>query len=95
MKLPEQGRSERFVTLLTILVRQYLERQYSLPARRRTTPEFLLQLVQVAALAPEEKQFLTSFLERSEHIKFANVPITPEECAHWANAAKHFLEPHH
>jgi hypothetical protein len=94
LRLPEQGRSERFITLLTLLVRQYLERQYALPARRRTTPEFLNQLAQVATLAAEQKHFLASFLEQSEQVKFAQVSLTSDECLQWAQATRQFLDSH-
>lgn len=93
LRLPEKGRSERFMTLLSLLVRLYLERQYALPARRRTTQEFLRQFVQVTSLTEEEKQFLTSFLKQSEHVKFAQLPLSAEECVHWANEVRRFIDP--
>src|SRR5262249_42701292 len=92
LRLPEQGRSERFITLLTLLVRQYLERQYALPARRRTTSEFLEQLARISSLGSEQKHFLASFLEQSEQVKFAQVSLTSDECQQWADAARRFLE---
>ncbi len=91
LKLPEQGRSERFVTLLTTLVRRYLERQYAIPARRQTTPEFLHGLADLASLSADEKRFLARFLERCEAVKFAGMPMPADECSEWAQAAKHFL----
>lgn len=91
LNLPEQGRSERFITLLTTLVRRYLGRQYAIPARRRTTPEFLLGLTEIAALSADEKRFLAQFLERCEAVKFAGVPMPAEECDQWAQATRQFL----
>ena len=63
--LPEKGHSERFVTLLTLLVRQYLERQFSVrdAARRRNSCINCTNLDAVTG----RKQFLTA-LERSEHV---------------------------
>jgi hypothetical protein len=92
LKLPERGRSERFITLLTMLVRQYLERQFALPARRQTTPEFMQNLDRFPMLTAPEKQFLTTFLQRCDAVKFARAAMTPEECAQWAEAARQFLE---
>jgi hypothetical protein len=89
--LPEQGRSERFITLLTLLVRQYLERQFLIPARRQTTPEFLRDLEQHSSLSAEEKQFLTSFLPRADAIKFAGTDMSAAECTQWAQAAREFI----
>src|SRR5207244_1939212 len=83
---------ERFITLLTTLVRRYLERQCSVPARRRTTPEFRNVLAPMAVLTIEEKQFLTAFLERCEAVKFAQEMMTPQECVRWAEAVRQFLE---
>jgi len=91
MKLLQNGKSERFVTLLTMLVRRYLERRYSLPARRQTTPEFLANLAQTALMTMEEKQFLTSFLRRCEAVKFANADISTEECGIVAESVRQFL----
>ena len=92
LKLPEQGRSERFITLLTTLVRRYLERQFTIPARRQTTPEFLRDLAQHAMLTAEEKQFLGNFLECCEAVKFADLEMPAEECAQWAAATRDFLQ---
>ncbi len=91
LKLPEQGRSERFVTLLTTLLRRYLERQYTVPARRRTTPEFVQSVAAIGTLSADDKQFLVRFLERSEAVKFAGVPMSPFECSESAQAIRQFI----
>ncbi|HZZ78194.1 MAG TPA: hypothetical protein VFE62_06730 [Gemmataceae bacterium] len=92
LRLPEAGRSERFVTLLTTLLRRCLERQFDIPARRQTTAEFCQHLTTIEKLAPHEKEFLTNFLEHCEAVKFAGVAMPIEECAHLARAARAFLE---
>src|SRR5260370_1389701 len=33
-----------------------------------------------------------AFLDRCEAIKFANVEMSPDECRHWADAVRQFLE---
>jgi len=92
LKLVEQDRSERFITLLTMLVRRYLERQFGIAARRQTTPEFVLQLAQHRGLSSEEKAFLAEFLECSDAVKFANQVMSSDECRKWSDAVKQFLE---
>lgn len=92
LRLPETGRSERFITLLTTLVRRYLERQFGLPARRLTTPEFTAQIEQFSVLTAQEKQFLTTFLQRCEAVKFAKEAMSAEECGRWAESAREFLQ---
>jgi hypothetical protein len=91
MKLPEKGRSERFITLLTMIVRRYLERQYALPARRQTTPEFVCFLTSCETLTSAEKEFLTTFLRRCEAVKFANTEMSIAECNQWEEATRRFL----
>ena len=91
LKLPEQGRSERFVTLLSLLVRRYLERQHQLLARRQTTPEFLRQLEQQPDLSADEKQFLGSFLTRCDTVKYAGVEMPTDECRQWAESTRRVL----
>jgi Clp amino terminal domain, pathogenicity island component len=93
MKLPEKGNSERFITLLTMLVRRYLERQYALPARRRTTPEFVRFLASCETWTTPEKDFLTSFLQRCEAVKFAKAAMSVAECGKWVDAVRQFLQP--
>lgn len=93
-RLPEKGQSERFVTLLTTIVRRYLERRGAIAARSRTTPEFADLLTRVSALSAADRQFLTQFFARAETVKFANVPMPPEECAQWAEAVRQFFAPH-
>jgi hypothetical protein len=92
MKLPERGRSERFITLLTLLLRDYLERDCQLRTRRQTTAEFLSSLPQLGVFTPEEKQFLGEFLHRADAVKYARVPMSIEECSHWAEQSRLFLQ---
>jgi hypothetical protein len=92
LKLPEQGRTERFITLLTRLMRRYVERQFALPARRRSTPEFVRSLESCALLTAAEKHFLTVFLQRCDAVKFAQAAMSADECNQWADAGRRFLQ---
>lgn len=92
LKLPDAGRGERFITLLTMLVRSYLERDLHLPARRQTTREALQGLGEDVSLTNDSKKFVTDLLERGDAIKYANVEITPEECHAWAEKVRQFLQ---
>lgn len=92
MQLPEKGRSERFVTLLTTLVRRYLDRQFGLRARRQTTAEFLQALQHCEALEPEDKQLLTEFLQSCEAVKFARDDMSVADAQKWAERIRQFIE---
>jgi hypothetical protein len=92
LELPKHGRSERFITLLTLLLRRYLDKQFQLPARRQTTPEFLRDLDAQSEFTAEEKRFLTTFLSRCDAVKFAGTEMPTDECNQWANATRIFLQ---
>jgi hypothetical protein len=91
-KLAEQGQSERFVTLLTTILRRYLERQFQLPARRQTTGEFLQALAAAECFSAEQKEFLATFLQRCDLIKFAGVAASSEECHTLVAHVQRFVE---
>jgi hypothetical protein len=91
-KLLEEGRGERFVTLLTTILRRYLARQFQLPARRQTTAEFTPALAACARLTAEQKKFLQATLGRCDLIKFARVSPAAEECRALAEEVRRFIE---
>jgi hypothetical protein len=88
--LPERGRHERFSTLLTALLRRYLEKRYRLPARRLTTAEFLASLEQEPQLA-SQRAFFESLLQRCDLLKFAPTQTTAAECRALAEQVRDFL----
>ena len=92
MRLPQRGHAERFVTLLTTIVRRYLERQLQIPARRQTTAELVGHLTATSSLSAAEKQFLIPFFQKSDAFKFAQEPLTSEECSQLAEHTRYFLE---
>lgn len=91
LKLPERGAVERYHTLLSNVVRGYLEKRFHLPARRQTTPEFLAAVARSPELAPPQRAFLDDFLRRCDLAKFAGVAPSPEACMALAKAARRFV----
>lgn len=92
MRLAEQGKVEGFHTLLANVVRRYLERKFQLPARRRTTPEFLQNLQDASRFRSEQREFLRGFLERCDLAKFAAAAPPAEECQALAAQARAFIQ---
>jgi hypothetical protein len=70
----------RYHTLLSDVVRAYLEKRFQLPASKQTTAEFLESMRQSPHLAPEQQAVLRDFLERCDLAKFALARPAPEEC---------------
>lgn len=62
---------ERFCTLLSEIVRVYLEERFGLRAPDRTTEEFLAGLQDSVALGQVHKRLLEDFLTQCDLVKFA------------------------
>jgi hypothetical protein len=92
LHLPEKGKIERFHTLLANVVRRYLEKKFQLPARRRTTPEFLDVLQSAQKLSEPQRAFLRGFLQSCDLAKFARVGASEKECLAWADKVRTFIQ---
>src|SRR5262249_43265718 len=90
--LPEAGELERYHTLLSDVVRVYLERRFSLPASHQTTAEFLDTMRPAPRPTPAQPGPLRDFLERCDMAKFARAAPTPEECRAVAAMARGFVQ---
>jgi hypothetical protein len=92
MKLPERGSSERFMTLLSLIVRDYVQRGLGLPARRQTTGELRVLLAPLLVLTDPQKSFLIAFLECADSVKFAHTAMLASECSRWSEKVREFLQ---
>jgi hypothetical protein len=90
--LPEAGELERYHTLLSDVVRAYLERRFSLPASQQTTPEFLEAMRRAPQLTPAQQGLLRDFLGRCDMAKFARAAPPPEQCRAVAAMARGFVQ---
>jgi hypothetical protein len=91
LHLPESGELERYHTLLSDIVRVYLERRFSLPASQQTTVEFLETMRRSPQLTAAQQRLLREFLERCDMAKFARAAPPPEECRAVADMARTFV----
>jgi hypothetical protein len=82
------GDVERYHTLLSDVVRRYLELRLQLHAPRQTTAEFLEAMRHAPQLRPEQQAWLREFLERCDLVKFARAQPAPEECRVTAGMAR-------
>jgi hypothetical protein len=75
LHLPGKGHFKEYYTLVTDCLRNYLERQFQVPASERTTTE-LKAVLRHSGLSPEQiRQLIDLFIE-GDLVKFAKV--TPE-----------------
>lgn len=90
--LPEAGEAERYHTLLSDVVRRFIEARYHLRAPQQTTVEFLEAMRQAPQLTSEQQGLLRDFLERSDLAKFARAEFSPQDCRASAQMARAFVE---
>jgi hypothetical protein len=82
---------ERLHTRLSEVLRRYLEKQYDLPAMRRTTPEFFAALSSTSPLANGHQAALSNILERCDLAKFAGVTPAGDDCRQLVGLAIDFV----
>jgi Domain of unknown function (DUF4381) len=92
LNLPARAEVERFHTLLSNIVRRFLERQYLVRARRQTTPEFLHAMTSDSRFTPAQQELLRDFLQRCDVGKFAGIDVAATECQALAQSARQFIK---
>jgi len=91
--LPDAGEVERYHSLLSDVVRGYLEKRFRLQAPRQTTAEFLEAARTAADLPADTRGRLRAFLERCDLAKFARAGFTPDECRETGRMARELVRP--
>jgi hypothetical protein len=91
-KLIEQSMFHEFYFQLTDIVRQYIERRFSIMAPERTTDEFLRETRRDPTLRDDHKDLLGRFLRAADMVKFARHEPTAEEAGLAFTAARGFVD---
>lgn len=85
----------RFCSLVSDVVRVYLEERFNLHAPDRTTDEFLAELRDRSMLNEEHKALLEDFLTRCDLVKFAKHEPTEPELRALLDAALRLIDETH
>lgn len=91
-RLIEQGFYHAFYSRLSDIVRQYIERRFSLMAPERTTEEFLREMRHSPVLHDDHQRLLRDFLESADRVKFALYEPGREEAENAFSAARNFVD---
>lgn len=91
LDLPGGQEVERYHTLISDVLRRYLEIRFGLHAPEQTTPEFLAGLQKSAVLPAAQQEQLRHFLEHCDLAKFARAEFTVSECCAVAGLAREFI----
>ncbi len=90
--LIEQGRCAEFYGRLSAIVREYIERRFSLRAPEQTTEEFLRATRGNPVLSEQHQELLQQFLEAADQVKFALYEPSRDEAERAFTAARDFVE---
>jgi hypothetical protein len=78
--LLQDGRYAEYFARLSNIIREYIERRWSVHAPQRSTPEFLEEIRHDAVFDATHRQSLAAFLQACDLVKFAcYVPSTNEQ----------------
>jgi hypothetical protein len=89
--LPALGLGEHFSTLLSDVVRRYLEMHFHLAASRLTTAEFLESLRLNGPLSEDQRALLQPFLNQCDLVKFAKASLTKVEAEQLTDMARSLI----
>lgn len=94
LRLASQLFSEpyKFCSLVSDVIRNYLEERFNLRAPERTTEEFLLEIQGSDALNSNQQAFLTDFLGECDMVKFARFEPTIEELQNLLASASRLVD---
>src|SRR5262245_8892956 len=81
-----------YCSLVSDVVRSYLEERFDLHAPDRTTEEFLEEMRSTSILHPDHKALLEEFLSRCDLVKFARFEPTQDELKSLLDAALRFID---
>ena len=90
--LPAKGQIKEYYSLLSYIVRRYLEDRFSFKAPEMTTPEFLWFLKGSSELTADQKSLLTDFLNSCDLVKFAKYGPSLKEIEESFLSAKKLVE---
>lgn len=87
-----QGRVKEFYSGLSGIIRGYIEERFELRAPEMTTEEFMDAARRSERLTPVQKDFLSSFLNASDMVKFARFQPDPSDMRRALDLARAFVE---
>ncbi len=90
--LMQPARAREFSTAASDIVRQYIEQRFSVTATRRTTEEFLRDLLESSDAALAQHQgLLGEFLHQCDVVKFAAQSLTQRNMESLRDSARAFV----
>ena len=92
MDLVIKGKVPEYYSLLSDIMRRYLENRFKLMAPERTTEEFLSEMSKADIMVSDHKLLIKKFLEHCDLVKFAKYGPDEEEIKGVYDAAKKLVD---
>ena len=89
--LVARGQIQPFFFRLSDIVRQYIERRFSIMAAEQTTEEFLREARRNPSLDQQQQRSLGEFLRGADMVKFAKYQPDPSDCDAAMASARQFV----
>jgi hypothetical protein len=89
--LLDVGRHQELYFELSDILREYIERQFSIQAQEQTTAEFFEALRGGNTFTTGQRSLLREFLFRADLIKFAKLAATPDQCLQAVESCRAFI----
>ena len=90
-QFPEKGMYDMYYSLLTDIVRGYIEEYYRIKAPALTTQEFFEKMAIHPIFDKKTQKLLKGFLIHADKVKFAHYQPTLKECKNAQHAARRFV----
>jgi len=90
--LVKAGKIKEFYERISDILRHYIEHRFELRAPKRTTEEFLAELISANVLAQPDQDRLAKFLQHCDLVKFAKYNPTTEQIQKTFDLVKDFIE---
>ena len=90
LNLPPQHRFKEHYTLISDVLRQYIEKSFQIPTLDRTTAEIRRSL-KMAPFNQDNKRLLVELLNEADLVKFAKVRPEIPMAQNYMNKARHFV----
>lgn len=90
--LMQPASAREFSTAVSDIVRSYIERRFAVAVTRRTTEEFLRDLLETANVSLAQHQsLLGEFLHQCDFVKFAGISLTTQNMEALRQSARTFV----
>lgn len=88
----ENGEIERYFTILSQILREYIEKRFGVKAQEMTTQEFMAKALNSVAMNRDHQDLLRMFMYKADLVKYAQYVPEYQQIHQTFQAAKRFVD---